>query len=179
MTGEDTASKREEASRVTESERGVEMAQPSKEELKEAFKKADETGTGKLNFSQLKSLMLAMATEEQNVEGGGVDQIADLIIKMADINGDKLIDYEELVKFIYDEETDPKEKMREAFRLCDTDRDGFMCKKELAEFLKLAGGENEAETGDESKQKIVVMMALFDQDGDRKLSYQEFCDMME
>ena len=36
------------------------MAAPTKEELKEAFKKADEAGTGKLNFSQLKSLMLAL-----------------------------------------------------------------------------------------------------------------------
>eukprot|EP00092_Neocalanus_flemingeri_P058539 GFUD01069753.1.p1 GENE.GFUD01069753.1~~GFUD01069753.1.p1 ORF type:complete len:167 (+),score=71.81 GFUD01069753.1:38-502(+) len=154
------------------------MAQPSKEELKEAFKKADEAGTGQLNFNQLKSLMLAMASDEQKTEGG-IDQIADLIMKMTDINGDKMVDYEELVKFIYDEETDPKEKMREAFRLCDTDRDGFICKKELAEFLKLAGGDKEEETGDESKLKIVVMMALFDQDGDGKLSYQEFCDMME
>ena len=154
------------------------MAQPNKEQLKEAFKKADEEGTGTLNFSQLKCLMLAMASEEQREEGG-VDQIADLIMKMADINGDKMVDYEELVKFIYDEETDPKEKLREAFRLCDTDRDGFICKKELAQFLKLAGGENEEETGEESKQKIAVMMALFDQDGDGNLSYQEFSDMME
>ena len=153
------------------------MANPSKEALNEAFKKADESGTGQLNFNQLKSLMLAMATEEQKIEGG-VDQVADLIMKMADINGDKMVDYEELVKFIYDEETDPKEKMREAFRLCDTDRDGFICKKELAEFLKLAGND-EGETGLETNQKISVMMALFDQDGDGKLNYQEFCDMME
>ena len=153
------------------------MANPSKEALNEAFKKADESGTGQLNFNQLKSLMLAMATEEQKIEGG-VDQVADLIMKMADINGDKMVDYEELVKFIYDDETDPKEKMREAFRLCDTDRDGFICKKELAEFLKLAGND-EGETGLETNQKISVMMALFDQDGDGKLNYQEFCDMME
>merc|ERR1711970_496465 len=155
----------------------VEMAQPDKEQLREAFKKADEAGTGKLGFAQLKSLMLAMATEDQRQEGD-VDQVADLIMKMADINGDKMIDYDELVKFIYDEETDPKEKMREAFRLCDSDRDGFICKKELAEFLKVAGGVTE-ETDQESSEKVAAMMALFDQDGDGKLSYSEFSDMME
>ena len=96
-----------------------------------------------------------------------------LIIKMADINGDKFIDYNELINA-----SNLQEKMREAFRLCDTDRDGYISKKELAEFLKLAGGDKE-ETGEESKQKIAVMMALFDQDGDDKLSYQEFSDMME
>ena len=150
------------------------MAQPNREQLREAFKKADEAGSGKLNFSQLKALMLSMATEDQQKEDD-VDHIADLIMKMADINGDKMIDYDELVKFIYDEESDPKEKMREAFRLCDTDRDGFICKKELAELLKLAGKDK----GEESKQKIVGIMALFDQNGDGKLSYQEFSDMME
>ena len=153
------------------------MAQPDREQLREAFKKADEAGTGKLNFGQLRELMLAMATEDQKKEGN-VDQVADLIMKMADINGDKMIDYDELVKFIYDEETDPKEKMREPFRLCDTDRDGFICKKELAEFLKVAGGVTD-ETGEESSAKVATMMALFDQDGDGKLSYQEFSDMME
>ena len=81
------------------------MAQPDREQLREAFKKADEAGTGKLNFGQLRELMLAMATEDQKKEGN-VDQVADLIMKMADINGDKMIDYDELVKFIYDEETD-------------------------------------------------------------------------
>merc|ERR1711970_512048 len=155
----------------------VEMAQPDKEQLREAFKNADEAGTGKLNFAQLRALMLSMATEDQKKEGN-VDQVADLIMKMADINGDKMIDYDELVKFIYDEETDPKEKMREAFRLCDTDRDGFICKKELAEFLKTAAAGAAAEEGEESSKKI-AMMALFDQDGDGKLSYAEFSDMME
>ena len=63
--------------------------------------------------------------------------------------------------------------MREVLRLWHTDIDGIIYKKELTEFLKLAGGENEA-TEEESKQKIVVKMALCDQDGDGKLSYQEF-----
>merc|ERR1712183_1130258 len=134
-------SKREEAGRVTDRENSIEMAELTKEELKEAFKKADEAGTGKLNFSQLQSLMLAIDPEEQKETVESIDQITDLIMKMADINGDKMIDYEELVKFVYDVETDPKEQMREAFRLCDTDRNGFICKKELAEFLKLAGSE--------------------------------------
>ena len=57
------------------------MSQPKKEGLREAFKKADEPGTGKFNFSQLKSLILTMGTEEQKKEGD-VDQIGDLIMKM-------------------------------------------------------------------------------------------------
>ena len=146
------------------------MAPPTKEELKELFKKADEAGTGKLNFSQLKSLMLATDPEKEKVEN--IDQMTDLIMKMADINGDKMIDYEELVKFVYDVETDPKEQMIEAFRLCDTDRNGFICKKELAEFMKICAETMFYFEGSD-------MMEMFDQDGDGKLSYQEFCDMME
>ena len=101
-----------------------------------------------------------------------------LILKMADINGDKLIEYNELIKFIYENAYNLQEKMREASHLCDTDRDGYYSTKELADCLKLAGGDKE-ETGEESKQKIAVTMALFDQDGDNKLSYREFSDMME
>jgi hypothetical protein len=33
--------------------------------------------------------------------------------------------------------------VREEFWLCDTDREDFIFKKELAEFLKLAGGGKE------------------------------------
>ena len=54
-------------------------------------------------------------------------------------------------------------KIKEALRLWDTDRGGLICKKELPDV-----------SGDESKQTMAVMMALFDQDGDGKLSYQEF-----
>ena len=89
------------------------MAQPNKEELTEVFKKADEAGTGRLNFSHLKFVMLSMETEEQKKERD-LDQIAYLIMKPANISGEKIIDYDELVKFIYDDEADPKEKMREA-----------------------------------------------------------------
>ena len=37
-----------------------------------------------------------------------------------------MIDHEELVKFIYDNESDQQENMREAVRLCDTDEDCSM-----------------------------------------------------
>ena len=61
-----------------------------------------------------------------------------LIMKMANINSEKNIDYDELVKFIYNDEADPKEKMREALFQWDADRDGSIFKKELTEFIKFS-----------------------------------------
>ena len=92
------------------------MAQSNKEDFKEVFKKADKAGTGRLNFSHLKFVMLSMETEEQKKERD-LDQIAYLIMKPANISGEKIIDYDELVKFIYDDEADLKEKMRKALLL--------------------------------------------------------------
>ena len=78
-----------------------------------------------------------METEEQKKERD-LDQIAYLIMKPANISGEKIIDYDELVKFIYDDEADPKEKMREALFQWDADRDGSIFKKELTEFIKFS-----------------------------------------
>merc|ERR1712183_424519 len=116
--------------------------------------------------------MLKMVTDEDKEED--VDKMTDLIMKMADINGDKMIDYEELVKFIYDEKSNPNQKLREAFRLCDADRDGFVSKKELGEFLKLGASLHQSETEELSKDNLEQMMTVFDRDGDGKLNYQEF-----
>ena len=173
-----TTSEKEAASKATESRQDIKMdliKAIQMEVLKEAFKNADEEGTGKLTFSQIKNLlMLPLVTEEQK-EGVDFDQLADVLCKMADVNGDKMIDYEELVKFIYDVE-DPKEKNRVAFHLCDTNGDGLVCKNELGGFLKLAGV---AETGKELDKTVGTMITLFDWDDDGKLNYEEFCDLME
>merc|ERR1712106_884980 len=166
-------SEKEAAIKATESRQDIKMdliKAIQMEVLKEAFKNADEEGTGKLTFSQIKNLlMLPLVTEEQK-EGVNFDQLAEVLCKMADINGDKMIDYEELVKFIYDVE-DPKEKNKVAFRLCDTNGDGLVCKNELGGFLKLAGV---AETGKELDQTVGTMITMFDWDDDGKLNYEEF-----
>eukprot|EP00092_Neocalanus_flemingeri_P005256 GFUD01005650.1.p1 GENE.GFUD01005650.1~~GFUD01005650.1.p1 ORF type:complete len:173 (-),score=57.81 GFUD01005650.1:113-565(-) len=140
-----------------------------KEVLKEVFKKADEEGTGKLSFSQMKALLLGLGLEE-SVE---TDKTVQMICKMADVNGDKMIDSEEFINFLYDNQDDPKEKWKQAFRVADTNGDGLVCKKELGEFLNLGGL-----GGPDNEEAVGMTITLFDWDSDGKLDYEEFCDMM-
>ena len=63
--------------------------------------------------------------------------------------------------------------MKTMFRMYDCDGDGFISKKELANFWN--SDDDDAETN----QMIQMMMELADEDEDGKLSYDEFCKMME
>ena len=141
-----------------------------KEVLKEILKQADESGTGKFTFDQVKSFLLPAVGEDSEKE-----KIAEAFCRMADINGDKMIDSEELVTFIYDMESDPKSWMKASFRLVDANRDGFVCKKELGEFLKFSGQDPNSE---DFNKMVGATITLFDWDSDGKLDYEEFCDWM-
>merc|ERR1712106_975693 len=96
-------SEKEAAIKATESRQDIKMDLIKAiqiEVLKEAFKNADEEGTGKLTFNQIKNLlMLPLVTEEQK-EGVDFDQLAEVLCKMADTNGDGLVCKNELGGFL-------------------------------------------------------------------------------
>merc|ERR1711915_940259 len=78
---------------------GAKMEAPaSKEEIKEAFSKADSSGDGKLTFQQVKEILAALAPEGEN-KGPEFDRMADMVCHMADLNGDKMIDFGEILMF--------------------------------------------------------------------------------
>merc|ERR1711976_610501 len=107
---------------------GPKMEAPaSKEEIKEAFSKADSSGDGKLTFQQVKEILATLAPEGEN-------------------------------------------KGPEFDRMSDTNGDGYVTKKELKEFLKMAAGDGDAPPDSE----IRMMIAMFDDDDDGKLNYEEF-----
>ena len=82
---------------------------PSKEELNEAFKKADEENSGKLTFSQMKELMQAFVTDDQkNDPNFNFNQMADMICNMADVNGDKMIDFGEILLLMFGDSLEPE-----------------------------------------------------------------------
>ena len=62
--------------------------------------------------------------------------------------------------------------MKGAFRAYDTNGDGYLDKKELTEVMKLSGAPTDP-------KMMRMTMAMFDQDEDGKLNYQEFCDMLD
>merc|ERR1712112_327910 len=130
---------------------------PSKEKVKEAFEKTDKTGEGKLTFKQMKEV-IALLTPEEDKKDPQFNQMCDMICNMADVNGDKMIDFGEILLMMFGDSLEPENAMKGAFRAYDTNGDGYLDKKEMTERMT---------------------MAFFDQDEDGKLNYKEFCAMMD
>eukprot|EP00091_Calanus_sinicus_P001865 TRINITY_DN11898_c0_g1_i3.p2 TRINITY_DN11898_c0_g1~~TRINITY_DN11898_c0_g1_i3.p2 ORF type:complete len:111 (+),score=49.65 TRINITY_DN11898_c0_g1_i3:426-758(+) len=104
-----------------------------------------------------------------------------MIIRVCDTDGSQKVKAEEVVSFMVNggpKEKDPKEEAKMMFRMFDTNKDGFISKKELAGFLKQMGGDDDE---DDSMLKMMrnVMLAGADEDEDGKLNYEEFTKMME
>ncbi|KAK6024003.1 EF hand, partial [Ostertagia ostertagi] len=71
---------------------------------------------------------------------------------------------------------DKNVKLKFAFRIYDIDRDGFISNGELFQVLKMMVGNN---LKDSQLQQIVDKTILFhDKDGDGRISFQEFCDVV-
>ena len=60
----------------------------------------------------------------------------------------------------------------------DTNADGSISKKELAEFMKTMGFVDEDDTPEDVAMMANMLMAESDEDNDGKLSYEEFCKIM-
>ena len=143
---------------------------PSKEKLKEEFEKADSAGDGKLTFSQMKKVFELVSSEEE-IKSPDFDKKCDMVCNMADLNGDKMIDFEEILQLLFGD-SEPDDAMKGAFRAYDTNGDGYLDKKELIEVMKLAGADPDA-------AMVRMTMAMADDDEDGKLNYEEFCAMMK
>ncbi|PIO60435.1 EF hand, partial [Teladorsagia circumcincta] len=77
---------------------------------------------------------------------------------------------------IFDEDGNGEVDFRVAFRIYDIDRDGFISNGELFQVLKMMVGNN---LKDSQLQQIVDKTILFhDKDGDGRISFQEFCDVV-
>jgi len=143
---------------------------------------ADKDKTGYLTASQLKEVLVKMKPKDKSEVGKTVD----LFMKMADASGDKKLKVEEALKLLTGKEElkDPKEKMKTVFRMCDTNEDGYISKKEIAEFYKMMHSfdhEIRDVTEADTEQNAEIMTTYFfmsDLDGDGKLNYIEFCAAM-
>lgn len=141
------------------------------------IKAADKNGDGFLTAGELKDVMSTVSPGDKDV-----DKTVEMIIKMGTNSKDKKIKIEEVIKLITAaEEDDPKEQMRAMFRMCDSDGSGSVSTKELAEFMKSMAGDDSDDSDDEDDNKMMIkmMMAMADKDGDGKLNFDEFCQMMD
>ncbi|XP_042439282.1 calmodulin-like protein 3 isoform X1 [Zingiber officinale] len=140
-------------------------------ELKRVFQMFDRNGDGSITKKELqdslKNLGIHIAEEE----------LAAMIEKI-DVNGDGCVDMEEfgiLYQSIMDErDEDPEEDMREAFNVFDQNGDGFITVEELRSVLSSLGLK-QGRTVEDCKK----MISKVDVDGDGKVNFNEFKQMMK
>ncbi|XP_020218165.1 calmodulin-like protein 7 [Cajanus cajan] len=135
-------------------------------EVKHVFEMLDRNGDGRITVKELSESLenLGMVIPEEELE------------QMMDANGDGCVDmaeFGELYESIM-EERDEEEDMREAFNVFDQNRDGFISVEELRAVLSSLGFK-QATTIQDCKNMITKV----DVDGDGRVNYKEFRQMMK
>merc|ERR1711860_253968 len=100
------------------------------------------------------------------------DEILEIVME-SDLNGDGTIDFKEFVDMMQrkSSEADQTEALREAFRIFDKDKSGYIEAREIALTAQALG---EAL----SEAELREFMAEADLDGDGRLNYNEFVKIM-
>lgn len=135
--------------------------------LGKRFRKLDLDGSGTLSVDEFMSL----PELQQN-------PLVQRVIEIFDTDGNKEIDFKEFIEGIsqFSVKGDKNSKLRFAFQIYDIDQDGYISNGELFQVLKMMVGNNLKEV---QLQQIVDKTILqFDKDGDGKISFQEFCDVV-
>ncbi|KAK1245182.1 hypothetical protein MKX08_004811 [Trichoderma sp. CBMAI-0020] len=96
------------------------------------------------------------------------DQEIQDMIEEADTTGRGVVDFED---FLSMGKPDPEEELKEAFKVFDVNNDGFISPEDLRHCMRLLG---EKMTDDE----VDEMIREGDLDGDGRIDYQEFVQMM-
>ncbi|KAJ7929188.1 hypothetical protein B0H13DRAFT_2311045 [Mycena leptocephala] len=153
-------------------ERRSNFTQPELERLKKRFMKLDvlffaSDGSGSIDREEFLQIP-QIAT----------NPLASRMIAIFDEDGGGTVDFQEFVGGLsaFSSRGGREEKLKFAFKVYDVDRDGFISNGELFLVLKMMVGNN---LKDQQLQQIVdktIMEA--DQDGDGKLNFDEFAQMV-
>ncbi|KAJ6134214.1 Calcineurin subunit B [Penicillium sp. IBT 18751x] len=136
--------------------------------LRKRFMKLDKDASGTIDRDEFLSLPQISS-----------NPLATRMIAIFDEDGGGDVDFQEFVTGLsaFSSKGNKQEKLRFAFRVYDIDRDGYISNGELFIVLKMMVGNN---LKDIQLQQIVdktIMEA--DQDGDGKISFEEFTHMVE
>lgn len=135
-------------------------------EIKDAFDLFDTDKSGKIDTSDLKQAM----------QSQGFELKSPVIYKMVceiDIEGRGKVDFAEFLDLMTEQDVQEssKEELRKVFNLFDVDQIGFIELNNLKRIVK--------ELGESLKEEeIVDLITKSDADGDGRVSFQEFYDIM-
>ncbi|XP_023321690.1 neo-calmodulin [Eurytemora carolleeae] len=136
-------------------------------EFKEAFDEFDKDGSGSISTKELLGVMRSMGQNPTE------DEVLELVMEV-DLNGDGTIDFQEFLQMMKKKssEEDQMEDLREAFRMFDRNKDGFIDLVELRKVTSIMGATL-------STTEIQEFMKEADKDGNGKIDYDEFVNMMK
>merc|ERR1711936_419746 len=135
-------------------------------EFKEAFDEFDTDKSGTISPEELLGVLRAMG---QNPTG---DELLNLVLEV-DIDGNGTIEFDEFLSMMKKKasEVDEEADLREAFKIFDRDKDGYISMKELKKVASMLGTML-------TKDELDEFMAEADKDGNGKLDYDEFAKML-
>merc|ERR1719186_220946 len=148
-----------------------------KEMFTKLVKAADKDGNGLITTEELRFMIVTAGLEEEDE----ASEMANMFMAMGDTSGDKKLKIEEVVSLFIDgpKEEEPMDKMKQIFRMYDTNADGFISKKELLEYINSMGYVDEDDTPDYVTMMVNALISGADEDNDGKLNYEEFCYMLQ
>merc|ERR1719331_1449497 len=128
------------------------------------MKEADVDGNGKLDYDEF--VMRAMGQNPTE------DELLNMILEV-DLDGNGTIEFPEFLELMKQKATedDDADTIREAFKIFDRDKDGFISTKELKKVTTMLGQQL-------TKEEVEEFMKEADVDGNGKLDYDEFVKMM-
>ncbi|XP_075781172.1 calmodulin-like protein 3 [Pelodiscus sinensis] len=135
-------------------------------EFKEAFSLFDKDGDGSITTSELGTVMRSLGQNPTEAE------LQNMIGEL-DTDGSGTIDFSEFLSMMARKmrDTDSEEEIREAFRVFDKDKNGYISAAELRHVMTNLGEKLTDEEVDEMIQEA-------DRNGDGQVNYEEFVRMM-
>ena len=147
--------------------------------FEESFRKFDKDGNGVIDRKELRAMIHHLYQQGGRTRKPSDTEIAHFM-KMADIDGDGKIDYEEFVLFMKKLEAAGKRKsdaeeeelIKKYFREFDKDGNGVIDREEFRAFMKQQGAEV-------TDKQVAKFMKMADIDGNGKIDFEEFALFMK
>lgn len=135
--------------------------------LGKRFKKLDLDSSGALSLEEFMSL----PELQQN-------PLVQRVVDVFDTDGNGEVDFKEFILGTsqFSVRGDEEQKLRFAFSIYDIDKDGYISNGELFQVLKLMVGNNLKDW--QLQQLVDKTIIILDQDGDGKISFEEFCTVV-